>query len=141
MVTEERRVSRSAKRERADRPVATMDHIRIEVVDNWHKDWESVLDSIKRNGQLAALMLDRDGWVIARQSVLAAFVGQRVVGHLFFHVEPTKSQGRDGRAELEARLDSLSVDEKASGDVNGLLLQAAEAHSRVVRCRTFRRDC
>src|SRR5690606_22113229 len=50
--------------------------------------WPAVLAQIERSPQPAPLRRNAAGAVSARQGVLAAFIGDRVAGHLTFHVEP-----------------------------------------------------
>jgi len=115
--------------------------IRLEIVDNWHKDWQAVLESIRRLGDERLLLTDVGGWLSARQTVLAAFKEGRVVGHLIFHVEPM--QGRDGgvvledgRVILEAHLDGVAVDPRQKdSDIDRLLLDFAESHAMTLQCR------
>jgi len=83
---------------------------RVDVVDNWHKDWPKVLELIDRLGHRDALMLDEDGWVSARQSVLAVFEGDRVAGHLCFRIAPAKST----RTKMEAHVDCFGVADRAN---------------------------
>jgi hypothetical protein len=115
--------------------------IRLEIVDNWHRDWPAVLESIRRSGQAKLLLADVGGWLSARQSVLAAFKDNQVVGHLIFHVETMSTkQGsvvlEDGRVILEAHLDGLAVDPRYKDwGIEQLLLDFAEAHAKTLQCR------
>jgi hypothetical protein len=78
-------------------------------------------------------MLGEDGWLSARQTVLAAFDGPEVVGHLSFRVEPVRSSL--GRTVVQSKVDSFSVaPEYAEQDVEELLLQSAQTRSRLMRC-------
>ena len=113
--------------------------VRVEAVDNWHPDWSAVLTAIKRTGQVESLHLDEDEWLSARQTVLAAFGGRRVVAYLCFHIAPVTVE--HGRAVLEARLDALWVAPDAVGQgVDRVLVGMAESHAIMLQCSTFRRD-
>lgn len=120
--------------------------VRIEAVDNWHPEWSVVLAAILRSGQEESLMVDEDGWLSARRTVLAAFGGRRVVAYLCFHVAPmTCPEGRialeHGRPLLEARLDALWVAPDAAGQgLDRVLTGMAESHAIMLQCRTFRHD-
>jgi len=146
MVTTETQPKRAAQKGLIPELTAPVSKIRIEAVDNWHQEWVAVLTAIRRSGQEAALMLDNDGWLSARQTVFAAFNGRRVVAYLAFHVAPSKTtQGavvlEAGRAVLEARLDAIwSANDVAGQGVDHVLTGMAEAHALMLQCRTFRHD-
>lgn len=119
--------------------------VRVETVDNWHQEWQSVLAAIQLSGQDDALMIDQDGWLSARQTVLAAFGGRRVVAYLCFHVAPMKAGGKvlveDGRPLLEAQLDAIWVAPDAAGQgVDRVLTGMAESHAIMLQCRSFNHD-
>ena len=107
--------------------------VRLEVVDNASENWPAVVQWIERNGQ-AARLLDEDGWLSARQIVVAAFVGQKVVGHLGYRVSPVRS---GNKIVLEARIDSQHV---SKSGVEQLLFDRAQAHARLLGCRSLRRE-
>ena len=116
--------------------------IRIELVDNWHRDWERVYALIDRVGQREALMVDADGWLSARQNLLVAFIGDEPAGHACFRVEPMTSGGRpllqEGRARLQARLDAFGIDEHLEADHEGLrelLRTSAVMRAQELNCR------
>ncbi len=115
--------------------------IRLEIVDNWHKQWPAVLESIRRSGQKDLLQTDVGGWLSARQTVLAAFNDNQVAGHLIFHVETMQTkQGsvvlEDGRVVLEAHLDGTAVDPRFKDwGIEQLLLAYAESHAKTLQCR------
>jgi GNAT superfamily N-acetyltransferase len=115
--------------------------VRLEIVDNWHKDWAAVLESIRRSGQKELLLADVGGWLSARQSVLAAFKENRVVGQLIFHVQPMHAKDggvvlEDGRVILEAHLDGMAVDPRHKDwGIDQLLLDFAESHAKTLQCR------
>ncbi len=71
-----------------NKPAARHSGVRIETVDNWHKSWPRVLAALTRRGARKNLLVESDGWLSARQIVLAAFAGDVVVGFLCFHIEP-----------------------------------------------------
>jgi ribosomal protein S18 acetylase RimI-like enzyme len=121
--------------------VASAPIVRLEIVDNWHKDWPAVLESIRRSGAERLLLTDVGGWLSARQTVLAAFRGDQVVGHLIFHVQPAHARDgsvvlEDGRVILEAHLDGIAVDPRQKDcDIDRLLLDFAESHAKTLQCR------
>src|SRR3954447_8895150 len=88
--------------------------LRIDLVDNWHKQWPAVLKAIEATGQREALLVDQDGWLSARQVLLVAFERDQIVGHLVFRIQPsghptmapTPVRSRPG---VEAHLDALGV--------------------------------
>ena len=107
--------------------------IRVEPIDNRHPAWRDVLEAIFRTGHREAIMLGEDGWLSSRQTVLAAFDGPSVVGHLCFRVEPMR--GENGRAKLRSRMDSFSVDgQYADQAVDELLVDRAQSQARVMKC-------
>ena len=60
---------------------------RIELVDSDHKQWPQVLRVLNQHGQRNSLCIGDDGWLSARQSVLVAFIDEKVAGHLAFSVQ------------------------------------------------------
>jgi hypothetical protein len=106
---------------------------RIEAVGHSHARWPVVLKLITRLGNRNVLLLDEDGWLSARQSVLVAFAGDKPMAYLIFRVHPLG----DGR--VEARLDAIDF---ASPDPAGLmrkaLSDAALRYCRRVRCVRFK---
>jgi ribosomal protein S18 acetylase RimI-like enzyme len=121
--------------------VAASPMVRLEIVDNWHKDWPAVLESIRRASNDRLLLRDVGGWLSARQTVLAVFNDDRVIGHLIFHVEPMQERDGgvvldDGRVILEAHLDGIAVDPRhKDSDIHQRLLDFAEAHAKTLQCR------
>ena len=106
--------------------------IRVEPINNRHPAWTHVLAAIFRTGDRNAVMLGEDGWLSSRQTVLAAFDGESVVGHLCFRIEPQRSQGR---ATVQSRVDSFNVEgTHAHHAVEKLLLDHADSHARVMKC-------
>jgi hypothetical protein len=102
---------------------------RIEIVDHAHRGWNEVYDLIERTGDASRLQIDPDGWLSARQIVLAAFVDSEPVAHLSFHIEP----GRCGC--VEARLDTYGIDENhADRGIEHRLWVAAVARAHELRC-------
>lgn len=86
-------------------------YARVELVDNWHKDWPAVLLALDRSGGRASLHIDADGWLSARQNLLVAFVGDEPAAHVCFHVEPAPREGdTSNRGCIEAKLDSYGID-------------------------------
>ncbi len=110
---------------------------RVEMVDEWHPAWERVLSFIDQAGKRGKLQVTPAGWVSARQTVLAAFIGDRVVGHLAFHVEPLVEaiSSGDTQPTLMAKLDACAVadgyDEQVICDA---LRTAAIDWARRIRC-------
>ena len=128
--------SKSAPGAAASSPI-----VRLEIIDNWHKDRPAVLESIRRYGEERLLLTDVGGWLSARQTVLAALKDDRVIGHLIFHVEPMQARDggvilEDGRVILEAHLDGIAVDPRQKDcDIDRLLLDFAESHAKTLQCR------
>jgi ribosomal protein S18 acetylase RimI-like enzyme len=111
----------------------TSNSIRIEPIDHRHPAWSDVLAAIFRSGQREALLLREDGWLSSRQTVLAAFDGSSVVGHLCFRLEPIRSLR--GGAEVRSRIDSFSVDNSYAGQaVDQMLVRLAESQARLMKC-------
>jgi hypothetical protein len=113
------------------RPVAaraSKKNLRVEIVDHSHARWAAVLKLIGRMGDKGRLLLDEDGWLSARQSVLAAFIDDKPTAYLIFHIDPVG----DGR--VEGRLDVMNF---ASAEATQLLSkELCEAALR--QCRKFR---
>jgi len=80
---------------------------RIELVDNWHANWPAVLESIDEHGHRPRLRIDADGWLSARQVLLAAFCGERVAGHLCFDIEPVAAAQHP--VPVRARLNAFGI--------------------------------
>ncbi len=95
--------------------------------------WPAILKLIGRLGDRDALLLDEDGWLSARQIVLAAFVDDKPAGYLIFHIYPVG----DGR--VEARLDAMRF---ASADTTQILRKAlsdaALRHCKRLKCVRFK---
>jgi hypothetical protein len=112
---------------------ATKKKVRIEIVDHSHARWAEVLKLIGRLGDRGRLLLDEDGWLSARQSVLAAFIDDKPAAYLIFHIDPVG----DGR--VEGRLDAMSF---ASAGATRLLSKgladAALRQCRKRRCVRFK---
>jgi len=102
---------------------------RIDVVDHADRAWNGVLTLVMRTGDWRKLQMDHDGWLSARQIVLAAFVDGKPVAHLSFHIEP------GGRSSVDARLDTYGIDaEFADRGIEHRLWVAAVARARDLRC-------
>jgi hypothetical protein len=107
--------------------------IRVEQVDNRHPNWSDVLGSIFRTGNQHTLLLHEDGCLSARQTVLAAFDGPQVVGHLCFRVEPARSA--IGRTVVQSRLDSFAIEQDCDEQsVEQLLFETAERRAQTMQC-------
>jgi hypothetical protein len=107
--------------------------IRVEPIDNHHPAWGQVLAEIFRTGNRAGIMLREDGWLSSRQTVLAAFDGGAMVGHLCFRVEPVRSG--PGRTAVASRVDSFSVDGQYSDQrVHDSLLSRAKSLAKLMKC-------
>jgi hypothetical protein len=92
-----------------------------------------VLGSIFRTGNQHALMLRDDGCLSTRQTVLAAFDGPLLVGHLCFRVEPERSAM--GRTVVRSKLDSFAIEHDCDGrTVEEMLFQTAERRSATMQC-------
>ena len=118
--------------------------LRIETVDNWHRRWGEVLFLIERLGHRGTLVIDSDGWLSARQVVLASFTPDEQsspVGFIVFRIRPVPGSARThhGRSEIDAVLASCGVEDLA---VTGIapaqtkrkLLEAARAKAKELGC-------
>jgi len=113
-------------------PRSTIPRPKVELVDNWHARWPSVLRLFERLGQRKLLRLDEDGWLSARQSVLVGFLEGKPAGYLCFHIHPIDHD------RIEARLDALAfAPEQASEYLAEALRQAAVHHALDQNCTTF----
>jgi hypothetical protein len=107
---------------------------RVEAVDTSHPAWDEVFDAIARAGDGPALMLNDSGRLSSRQTVVAAFTGEQVVGHLCFQIEATRSPV--GGVQLRTRLDSFAVEADFAGTiVETLLADTADERARLMKCR------
>jgi len=107
--------------------------IRVEPIDNRHPAWSRVLAEIFRTGNREAIMLREDGWLSSRQTVLAAFDGGEMVGHLCFRIEPVRSS--PGQTAVGSRVDSFSVDGQYSDQrVHDSLLSRAKLLAKLMKC-------
>lgn len=102
-------------------------HPRIELVDDGHPAWPAVLQFIDELGQRPQLHLMCSRWLATRQNVIAAFDGERVVGHLSFHVAPRTD--RSVAAEVDACAVADGYDDKLIGEH---LRQAAIARANEI---------
>lgn len=89
------------------RKTSSTPSLRIEPVDNWHAHWPAVVQAIHAQGQRDALLVDRDGWLSARQVLLVAFADQAVAGHICFRITPAADP--TGAVHVEAHLDAFGV--------------------------------
>ncbi len=106
---------------------------RVELVDNWHARWNSVLQSLAEQGQSNALKVDDDGWLSARQVLLVAFNDDQVAGHLSFAIAPTRGKGH---VEVTAEVDSFGVTPGFKQcEVAHLLREAAATRAHELNCR------
>ena len=118
----------------------TADAVRIEIMDNWHRNWPAALSWIEQQGDRPSLMLDEDGWLSARQVLLVAYVQEAVKGYICFRVQPLQTahgvaRGEDGRVRMEAVIDAMKVDAPA---VQPPLLDAATRRAAALNCAAFR---
>ena len=109
---------------------------RIDLVDNWHKDWPKVLRAVGEYGDRASLHVDSDGWLSARQNLLVAFVEDEPAAHVCFHVEPAHRESPSKRACVEAQLDSYGIAPKFCGQgIEHELRKAALERASTLQCR------
>jgi hypothetical protein len=107
--------------------------LRVEPVDNQHPAWGQVLAAIFKTGNRQSLQLGEDGWLSSRQTILAAFDGAHVVGHLCFSLQPFRSEF--GRASVNSRVDSFAVAaDYCDQPVDEMLFEVAEYRARLMRC-------
>ena len=112
---------------------------RIDLVDNWHKDWSKVLRALGEYGDRASLHVDSDGWLSARQNLLVAFVEDEPAAHVCFHVEPAQRESRSKRACVEAQLDSYGIAPKFCGQgIEHGLRKAALERASTLKCQKLR---
>ncbi|HEY8668019.1 MAG TPA: hypothetical protein VIL86_15310 [Tepidisphaeraceae bacterium] len=114
----------------------------VELVDNWHRNWNKVFSLIDHLGQAGSLMIDPHGWLSARQNLLAAFIDGEPAGHICFRVQPACENGKlvteNGRAVMEAQLEAFGVvPGLASDDIAMLLKEAAQHRAQDLKCRRF----
>jgi predicted N-acetyltransferase YhbS len=115
-------------------------NLRIEPVDNWHTHWPSVLESIASHGHREALMVDRDGWLSARQVLLVAFNDSQnqsqVAGHICFRIVPITDDA--GQIIMQAHLDAFGVRPGfESIELGPALRQAAQQRAESLKCTSF----
>ncbi len=109
---------------------------RVDLVDNWHKDWPKVLQAVSAYGDRTSLHVDGDGWLSARQTLLVAFVDDEPAAHVCFHVEPVHRQSKSTRACVEAKLDSFGINPKFCGHgIEPALRKAALDRASTLKCR------
>jgi hypothetical protein len=115
----------------------SMNTLRVDVVDSWHKCWPNVLKEIEQQGRRERLMVDADGWLSARQCLLVAFNRDNAVaGHLVFSIQPMSGAADVSRVPIEAHQDDLGVRVGFSDDeVRRLLVDAATRQAKSLRCR------
>jgi GNAT superfamily N-acetyltransferase len=102
--------------------------VRVARVDNAHPQWRRVLSLIARTGDRRKLQIDSDGWLSARQVVLAAFLDGEPIAHLSFQIEPA-------RRCIQARLDTLGIDPAhADRGIESRLFDDAVKWVRELRC-------
>lgn len=100
---------------------------RIELVDDAHPAWGDVLRFIDDSGQRDQLYLMCSRWLATRQNVLAAFDGERVVGHLSFHLTPHTDRS------VTAEVDACAVADGYDGErISQHLRQAAIARAQEI---------
>jgi GNAT superfamily N-acetyltransferase len=109
---------------------------RVDLVDNWHRDWPKVLRAVEEQGERASLQVDPNGWLSARQNLLVAFVDDEPAGHVCFHVAPAHGDGKSKRACVEAKLDSFGIDPKFCGHgIEHTLREAALDRAKSLKCK------
>ncbi len=108
---------------------------RIDLVDNWHRDWPRVLSAVGAYGDRASLHVDADGWLPARQNLLVAFVENEPAAHVCFHVEPAHRENPSTRGCVEAQLDSFGINPKFCGHgIEYHLRKAALDRANTLKC-------
>ena len=60
------------------RPDESAGFARVDLVDNWHKDWPAVLHFVDERGNRSSLQVDQDGWLSARQILRPELPPERV---------------------------------------------------------------
>jgi len=108
---------------------STRKGITIEPMEPAHAAWRTTLALVERTGNRRKLLLDSDGWLSARQIVLAATVGDKPVAYLAFHLEPT------GKTCIEAVLDAYGIEKSHAGRrIERELWNAAVNQAKDLRC-------
>lgn len=102
---------------------------RIELVDDAHPAWPKVLQFIDNFGQRQQLQLMCSRWLATRQNVIAAFDGERVVGHISFHLSP--GTDRSVTAEVDACAIADGYDDKLISEHlrHAAIARAQEIHA------------
>ena len=115
----------------------------LENVDHWHEAWPEVLKLLDTLGHTRRILVDKDGWLSARQCVVGAFdPAGRAVGQMCFHIEPISIDGKmlveAGKVVMRARLDCHGVAPGLNeAELTGALREASEHHARSLGCRGF----
>lgn len=119
------------KQDQAARPAA-QPRVLVEVVDDEHARWPSVLQLLDRLGQRDRLRINAGGWLSARQSVVVAFVDDAPAGHLCFQICPLP----DNR--LQARVDAVGLDSQTAGaHLRRALRETALQRAKSLKCTDF----
>ena len=106
--------------------------VRIEVVDNWHSAWPRVLRFVEKHGDAKKLQVDDDGWLSARQVLIAAMAGDQIAAHVSFSVAP-------GRTCIEAKLDDYGIAPKfCDRGIESKLRRAALERAESLGCEKLR---
>ena len=118
------------------RPDESAGFARVDLVDNWHRDWPAVLHFVDQRGNRGSLQVDEDGWLSARQNLLVAFVGGEPAAHVCFHVEPAHRENASHQTCVEAQLDSFGIDPRFCGQgIEQGLRKAALARANALKCQ------
>ena len=114
--------------------------LRIVLMDDWHERWPQVQSQIERAGHLDDMRVADSGFLSARENVLVAVVGDRVAGHLSFHVQPGPiADGGAKRPCVEAEVDSYAIDpEFRNRGIERVLKETAIERARALRCGEMR---
>jgi hypothetical protein len=133
--TSARSVARSGARGAAKSGGATAGKrgLRVEIVDNWHRQWPDVRRSIDAMGHAQSLHVDDAGWLSARQVLLVAFdKSDAVAGHVCFSLSPRSAAGK---ITVEAHVDSFGVQPGFDRiTLSGTLRAAAEKRAKALKC-------
>jgi GNAT superfamily N-acetyltransferase len=110
--------------------------LRIVLVDDWHEQWPQVLNQIERAGHRDDVRLTDSGYLSARENVLVAVIGDRVAGHLSFHVQPGPGPDPTGeRPCVEAEVDSYAIEpDFRNRGIERVLKATAIERAKELRC-------
>lgn len=106
--------------------------LRIEAVDNYHKAWPMVLETIQHLDKEREMQIEPDGWLPARQVLLAGFIQTQVAGFICFNIVP---KIHNGALSVDAHIASIGV-RPGREEVEEALVQSAHEHAGELNCQS-----